>query len=116
MGSACLCPSRTVAIGVYHHIQQFLWVLGIQGQVFVLNSKELTNYAISSALHLNFFFKFILRILHAYMPVYHFCASTHRGQKRMLDILELELQVVVSHLVAGEMTQQSIVIVALAEN
>lgn len=50
------------------------------------------------------------------MPVYHFCASTHRGQKRMLDILELELQVVVSHLVAGEMTQQSIVLVALAEN
>lgn len=32
----------------------------------------------------------------------HACASANRGQKRILDPLELELQTVVDHLVGAE--------------
>ena len=34
-----------------------------------------------------------------YMCVFYMCSGVCRGQKRVLDVLELELQAVVSHLV-----------------
>lgn len=39
----------------------------------------------------------VMDVLPAHISVYHICANTHRGQKRVLDSVELELQMFLSH-------------------